>query len=474
MATLNHSMRELSTQLHESKQQTSIQLQLLLNSTKSSVSGHSRRTSAELADHTHSMNNSLEAVNKNLSQHTKQVANKLANLQTFLVNHMNIQLQELGTRLSEGLQQATTGVNGTISSHSHRLHSKLKIVQRTMLNLQRATESSLDGQTRHLDGNIAAVGRDVLQHKELFTAEIAALQTSLNSTHSSLETAGSKLDSLTANTAQLSSQYRRISNLSSKQCSNADQYFQLRQKNFKQQLRKIQADVSFIREEHSCGGHGWRRVVYLDMTNPNTTCPSGWKLTGYSQRTCGRNSTAQKICNSATFPVSGGEYSRVCGRIRAYQWGATVGFYSYHEEFATTIDGPYVCGVSVTHGTPRNHIWTFAAGGSEGNRRKTWVCPCSTGVNNTIDVPGFVDGDYFCESGVNERWNGRKHYTLHSNDTLWDGEDCPVSKRCCSYRNPPYFYKQLTTSTTDDIEARICLLLHTSDVAVELMELYVR
>ena len=27
----------------------------------------------------------------------------------------------------------------------------------------------------------------------------------------------------------------------------------------------------------SCGGEGWTRVVYLDMTDPNTTCPSGWQ-----------------------------------------------------------------------------------------------------------------------------------------------------------------------------------------------------
>ena len=474
MTTLNNSVSELSVRLQEHKQQTSAELELFLNSTKSSVASHSRQISTELADHTHSMNDALEVVNKNLSQHKKHVANKLTHFQTFLVNHMNIQLQELGTRLSERQQQATAEVNGTITAHSHQLHNKLKHVQRTIHNLQTVTESSLENQTRHLDANIAAVGRDILQHKELFTGEIAALQISLNSTHSSLETACSKLDSLTANTAQLSSQYQHISNISSAQCSNIEQYLHLRQKNFKQQLKKIQADVSFIREEHSCGGNGWRRVVYLDMTNPNATCPSGWKLTGYSQRTCGRNSTAQKICNSATFPVSGGKYSRVCGRIRAYQWGATVGFFSYHKRFATTIDGPYVCGVSVTHGTPRHHIWTFAAGGSEANRKKTWVCPCGTGANNTIDVPSFVGEDYFCESGVNERWNGRKHYTLHSNDTLWDGEDCPISKKCCSYHNPPYFYRQLPTSTTDDIEARICLLLHTSDVAVELMELYVQ
>ncbi|CAI8041831.1 hypothetical protein GBAR_LOCUS23217, partial [Geodia barretti] len=33
---------------------------------------------------------------------------------------------------------------------------------------------------------------------------------------------------------------------------------------------------------YTCGGTwGWRRAVYLDMTDPNTNCPSGWQLTGY-------------------------------------------------------------------------------------------------------------------------------------------------------------------------------------------------
>ena len=40
-----------------------------------------------------------------------------------------------------------------------------------------------------------------------------------------------------------------------------------------------------------CGGTGgWRRVVYLDMTDSNTNCPSGWNMTKSNIRTCGRAS----------------------------------------------------------------------------------------------------------------------------------------------------------------------------------------
>ena len=106
-------------------------------------------------------------------------------------------------------------------------------------------------------------------------------------------------------------------------------------------------------------------MVYLNFTDPNTPCPSGWQLTSHFRRTCGRVSTSGYICHSVTFPVSGGDYIRVCGRIIAYQFGETEGFEAYDLGTVTTIDGAYVDGISLTHGSPRQHIWTFAAGQSE-------------------------------------------------------------------------------------------------------------
>ena len=238
-------------------------------------------------------------------------------------------------------------------------------------------------------------------------------------------------------------------------------------------LEKVQ---DFILEQHWCGGTGgWRRVVYLDMTKPNTTCPSGWKLTGYSKRTCGRATDGTNIRDSATFPVRGGEYSRICGRIRANQYASTDGFVRFPSTLDSIIDNAYIDGVSVTHGTPRNHIWTFVAGLSESNPTSTLNCPCDASID--IRVPSFVGQDYFCESGVNRPWAvDSTDYTFHSNDALWDGDGCLSSSTCCSQRDPPYFVKQLSTSTTDDIEARICLdeVASNEDIAVELVELYVQ
>ena len=76
---------------------------------------------------------------------------------------------------------------------------------------------------------------------------------------------------------------------------------------------------------YKCGGTGgWRRAIYLDMTDPNTECPSGWSIiTSDSKRTCGMVGSGS---TSVFFPVSGGPYCQVCGRIRAYQSGISMLF----------------------------------------------------------------------------------------------------------------------------------------------------
>ena len=228
---------------------------------------------------------------------------------------------------------------------------------------------------------------------------------------------------------------------------------------------------------HTCGGTGgWRRAVYLDMTDPNTDCPSGWNETGYSKRTCGRATDGSRTCDSVTFPVSGGEYSQVCGRIKAYQWGWTSGFYGYSRGY-TTIDDAYFSGVAVMHGSPRQHIWTFAAGVVENYTLVVHdLCPCDSTFN--ILIPPFVGEDYSCESGYiyPGYLDTESLYTLHSNDTLWDGNDCHSTSTCCSHHNPPYFTKPFNTSTTDDIELRMCNYRNPDyeNVAVELIEMYVK
>ena len=114
----------------------------------------------------------------------------------------------------------------------------------------------------------------------------------------------------------------------------------------------------------NCDGEGgWTRVAYLNMTEPNATCPTGLILQEYDNidhPLCGRHDRAG--CNSTIFSSTGLMYSKVCGQVRGYQYYALHAFRS----LGVGIDSYYVDGVSITYGTnPRKHIWTYAAGITE-------------------------------------------------------------------------------------------------------------
>ena len=226
----------------------------------------------------------------------------------------------------------------------------------------------------------------------------------------------------------------------------------------------------------SCGGTGgWRRVVFLNMTDPSYDCPTGLRLTNYSRRTCGRASSSLHSCWGTTFSVGSSQYSRVCGRALAYRWGNNIAFYGHHLN-RQGIDGYYVDGLSLTHGAPgsRQHIWTFASGfftGNENSSHPRHRCPCDNG--NTFPSPPFVGNDYFCESVLSHAsWQ----YRVFPNAPLWDGQVCEGGGTCCKFNNPPWFTKNLTSPTTEDIELRLCMFLtsHSSNIALELLELYVQ
>ena len=61
---------------------------------------------------------------------------------------------------------------------------------------------------------------------------------------------------------------------------------------------------------HPCGGTGWRRAIFLDMTDPNEVCPGEFVLLAdIPVRACG------DFVNNAFFGMSE-PYGKVCGRIR--------------------------------------------------------------------------------------------------------------------------------------------------------------
>ena len=234
----------------------------------------------------------------------------------------------------------------------------------------------------------------------------------------------------------------------------------------------------------SCGGPGWRRVAYLDMSDPTQTCPPAWELITTPRRSCGRPSSAGgRTCFSATFPNQGIQYTQVCRRIVGYQYGQPEAFVAGNIGSPQSIDGPYVDGVSLTYGNPRQHIWSFAAAldersglrqAGDGNYRAQCECTDNTDIA-MLDVPTYVGNDYFCDTGVpsNQTYDSSTFYLA---DPLWDGQGCGPSSACCVFNNPPWFCKQLPQSANADLEVRLCSYGSASveNTPIELMEIYIK
>ncbi len=67
-------------------------------------------------------------------------------------------------------------------------------------------------------------------------------------------------------------------------------------------------------------------------------------------------------------------------------------------------------------------------------------------------------------------------FVFYPDDPLWDGTGCGINNTCCSLNNPPWFLKQLPSTTADDIEMRMCFdqQSYDEDTPIEIIELYVR
>ena len=218
---------------------------------------------------------------------------------------------------------------------------------------------------------------------------------------------------------------------------------------------------------------GWMRVAELDMTDTAIQCPSSLRLRTSPRRTCVARRSSSPICSSVAFTVGGVGYSKVCGRIKGYQKGSPDAF--YRTSSPLNIESNYVDGVSLTHGTSKQHIWTFAGAISENNENPTSKCPCiNTNISSMVPhPPSYVGKDYFCDTAVERTFNNSIFY---ADDPLWDGDGCGPQNTCCSFNNPPWFYKRLPQKTTDDIEIRVCndQGRDDEDIAIEVVEIYVQ
>ena len=233
-------------------------------------------------------------------------------------------------------------------------------------------------------------------------------------------------------------------------------------------------------EGSNCDGKGgWMRVAYLNMSEPNATCPPGLTLHQYNNidhGLCSQPVSSSGSSASVFFSTSGVIYNKVCGQVIGYQYGSPDGFppdlgggVFVHNP---NIDNIYVDGVSITYGSnPRKHIWTLAMGLYEYSAC-VQCCPCNTGITGT-PVPSFVGNDYYCESGIA---SGSWSSVLYDNDPLWDGQQCGgLEGPCCTNTKMPWFIKTLGETTTEDIELRMMGSEGTNneDTPIDILELYI-
>ena len=206
---------------------------------------------------------------------------------------------------------------------------------------------------------------------------------------------------------------------------------------------------------------GWMQVVDVNMTRDNF-CPGALRMITSPKNLCVGGVNAG--CDSALFNTRGVKFQHICGQTKSYQKG-------WLDAFAQTtskgIDEVYVDGISITLGSPRQHIWTYAV-----SPRDDTLCPCAP-------TPGpkpsaFVENNYYCESGNNAAVSPT-FATFYLSDPLWDGQDCPGNSKCCTQLGMPWFYRKSIVPLSENIEVRICKTEPHSDedTAIEEMEIFV-
>ena len=219
----------------------------------------------------------------------------------------------------------------------------------------------------------------------------------------------------------------------------------------------------------TCAGVGgeWRRIASFNISDGDE-CPTGWNTSTHSGISFCRPPSNNSGCYSTTFSTNELSYTRVCGRARGYQVSSTDGL-DRQFNVGHTIDDAYADGLSITHGTPRQHIWTYVVGLIDA--RSIGSCPCSP--NGGTNPPSFVGSNYYCESGAGNTFS---YGTYYLSDPLWDGNGCSSGNGCCSNINLPWFQHQLNMMTQDDIEVRICRdeAFDNEEILIDILEIYIQ
>ena len=131
-----------------------------------------------------------------------------------------------------------------------------------------------------------------------------------------------------------------------------------------------QVEVYCDMEGSHCDGEGgWTRVTFVNMSEPGSSSPHG--LVQYdnifSTSLCWINSGIYyQGCSSTLFFTYCLSYTKVCGRVRGYQYGYPYAFSCYINNDTCFNSQINIFGVTLTYSNnPRKHIWTYAGGSYE-------------------------------------------------------------------------------------------------------------
>ena len=126
------------------------------------------------------------------------------------------------------------------------------------------------------------------------------------------------------------------------------------------------------------------QVVDVNMAH-DSSCPGAWRMITSPRRLCVGGVNAG--CDSAHFHTRGVSFQHICGQTKSYQKGTPDAF----KGVTKGIDEKYVDGISITLGSPRQHIWTYCA-----SLRDDRKCPCTP--SSQTKPSAFVKNNYYCES----------------------------------------------------------------------------
>ena len=222
----------------------------------------------------------------------------------------------------------------------------------------------------------------------------------------------------------------------------------------------------------SCAGMGgeWRRIASFNIS-AGDECPTGWSKSSHDGISFCRSPSDNAGCYSTIISTMM-SYTRVCGRARGYQKGSTDQFVRHlnREVNENNINAAYVDGLSITHGNPRQQIWTYVAGLTDRGSHMD-DCPCASASGQP--PPSLVGSNYYCESGAEDDFSNEIYYL---SDPLWDGNGCSSGNTCCSNIDLPWFQYQLSQMTDDDIEVRICRDedFDNEAILIDILELYIQ